>query len=408
MKRSRGQVAPAARRSRRHHLSARPLRAATVEPVSEYSEGQRKPRVAVVFGGRSSEHAISCVTAANVLQVIDRDKYDVVPVGISTSGHWVLESGDPERLSITDGKLPEVDVTAMPVLFGANRELVVSEPGQVPSTLGAVDVVFPLLHGPWGEDGTIQGLLEMSDIRYVGSGVLASAVGMDKHYMKVVFQGAGLEVTPYVVIRDRDWIRDPEACRAAVDALGYPVFVKPCRGGSSLGISKVNSRDELDEAVAVARAHDPKVIVEASAKSPREIEVGVLGGPAGSDPEASVCGEIAVSGGGHAFYDFETKYLPEGEEYTALSVPADLPSEIADEIRAKALIAFDAIEAEGLARVDFFLDADDRVVINEINTMPGFTPTSMFPRLWAASGKDYATLVEHLLTLAMTRPTGLR
>jgi D-alanine-D-alanine ligase len=376
--------------------------------VSEYSESQRKPRVAVVFGGRSSEHAISCVTAANVLQVIDRDKYDVVPVGISTSGHWVLESGDPERLSITDGKLPEVDVTAMPVLFGANRELVVSEPDQVPSTLGEVDVVFPLLHGPWGEDGTIQGLLEMSDIRYVGSGVLASAVGMDKHYMKVVFQAAGLDVTPYVVIRNRDWIRDPDACRAGVDALGYPVFVKPARGGSSLGISKVNSLDELDEAVAVARAHDPKVIVEASAKSPREIEVGVLGGLNGAGPEVSVCGEIAISGGGHDFYDFETKYLPEGEEYTALSVPAELPSEIVDEIRSKALIAFDAIEAEGLARVDFFLDADNRVVINEINTMPGFTPTSMFPRLWAASGKDYAALVEHLLQLAMTRPTGLR
>ncbi|WUJ71274.1 D-alanine--D-alanine ligase [Kribbella soli] len=377
--------------------------------MSEYSsEEQRKPRVAVVFGGRSSEHAISCVTAANVLQVIDRDKYDVVPIGISTSGHWVLESGDPERLSITDGKLPEVDVTAMPVLFGANRELVISEPEQVPSTLGQVDVVFPLLHGPWGEDGTIQGLLEMSDIRYVGSGVLASAVGMDKHYMKVVFQAAGLEVTPYVVIRDRDWTRDQDACREAVDALGYPVFVKPCRGGSSLGISKVNSLDELDEAVAVARAHDPKVIVEASAKSPREIEVGVLGGLNGAKPEVSVCGEIAVSGGGHDFYDFETKYLPEGEEYTALSVPAELPEEIAAEVRAKALTAFDAIDAEGLARVDFFLDADNRVIINEINTMPGFTPTSMFPRLWAASGKDYAALVEHLLQLATTRPTGLR
>ncbi|WP_432878348.1 D-alanine--D-alanine ligase family protein [Kribbella sp. CA-245084] len=377
--------------------------------MSEYSrEEQRKPRVAVVFGGRSSEHAISCVTAANVLQVIDRDKYDVVPIGISTSGHWVLESGDPERLSITDGKLPEVDVTAMPVLFGANRELVISEPEQVPSTLGQVDVVFPLLHGAWGEDGTIQGLLEMSDIRYVGSGVLASAVGMDKHYMKVVFQAAGLEVTPYVVIRDRDWTRDQDACREAVDALGYPVFVKPCRGGSSLGISKVNSLDELDEAVAVARAHDPKVIVEASAKSPREIEVGVLGGLDGAKPEVSVCGEIAISGGGHDFYDFETKYLPEGEEYTALSVPADLPEEIAAEVRAKALTAFDAIDAEGLARVDFFLDADNRVIINEINTMPGFTPTSMFPRLWAASGKDYAALVEHLLSLAMTRNTGLR
>jgi len=362
----------------------------------------------VVFGGRSSEHAISCVTAANVLQAIDRDTYDVVPIGISTSGHWVLESGDPERLSITDGKLPEVDVTALPVLFGANRELVVSEPGTVPSTLGEVDVVFPLLHGPWGEDGTIQGLLEMSDIRYVGAGVLSSAVGMDKHYMKVVFQAAGLEVGPYVVIRDRDWARDPAACRKAVDELGYPVFVKPARGGSSLGISKVNGPDELDDAIVEARAHDPKVIVEASAKDPREIEVGVLGGLDGAPAEVSVCGEAAVSGGGHDFYDFETKYLPEGEDYLSLSVPADLPDDVAAEIRAKALTAFDAIEAEGLARVDFFLDADGRIIINEINTMPGFTPTSMFPRLWAHSGIDYPTLVNRLLTLAMTRPTGLR
>jgi D-alanine-D-alanine ligase len=377
--------------------------------VSEFSRDEKsKPRVAVVFGGRSSEHAISCVTAANVLQAIDRDKYDVVPVGITTSGHWVLESGDPDRLSITDGKLPEVDVTAAPVLFGADRELVVSEPDQVPSTLGEVDVVFPLLHGPWGEDGTLQGLLEMSDIRYVGSGVLASAVGMDKHYMKVVFAAAGLEVGPYVVIRDRDWLRDPEACRSAVEELGFPVFVKPARGGSSLGISKVSSVDELDAAIAEARAHDPKVIVEASVKNPREIEVGVLGGLNGGLPEASVCGEIAISGGGHDFYDFETKYLPEGEEYTALSVPAELPDEIVAEIRAKALTAFDAIEAEGLARVDFFLDGDGRVIINEINTMPGFTPTSMFPRLWAASGLDYPALVDRLLTLAQTRPTGLR
>src|SRR4051794_18124115 len=251
-------------------------------------EEQRKPRVAVVFGGRSSEHAISCVTAANVLQVIDRDKYDVVPVGISTSGHWVLESGDPERLSITDGKLPEVDVTAMPVLFGANRELVVSEPDQVPSTLGEVDVVFPLLHGPWGEDGTIQGLLEMTDIRYVGSGVLASAVGMDKHYMKVVFAAAGLAVTPYVVVRGA------QVDRAAVDALGYPVFVKPARGGSSLGISKVDGPDELDAAIAAARIHDPKVLIEAAATNPREIEVAVLQGLDGGRPEASVCGEITV------------------------------------------------------------------------------------------------------------------
>jgi D-alanine-D-alanine ligase len=377
--------------------------------VSQYSnEANRKPRVAVVFGGRSSEHAISCITAANVLQVIDRDKYEVVPVGITTSGHWVLESGDPEHLSITDGKLPEVDVTALPVVFSGDRELVVSEPGEVPNTLGEVDVVFPLLHGPWGEDGTIQGLLEMSDIRYVGSGVLASAVGMDKHYMKVVLAAAGLEITPYVVIRDRDWTRDPQACREAVDQLGYPVFVKPARGGSSLGISKVDSLAELDDAVAEARAHDPKVLVEAAAKNPREIEVGVLGGLNGAPAEASVCGEIAVSGGGHEFYDFETKYLPEGDEFAELSVPADLPAPIAARIRAQALTAFDAIEGEGLARVDFFLDADERVIVNEINTMPGFTPKSMFPQVWAASGVDYKELVDRLLALALTRPTGLR
>ncbi|MET7282998.1 D-alanine--D-alanine ligase family protein [Kribbella sp. NPDC005582] len=363
---------------------------------------ERKIRVAVVFGGRSSEHAISCVTAANVLQAIDRDKYEVIPIGISTSGHWVLESGDPERLSISDGKLPEVDVTAMPVLFGSNRELVVNAPGAVPDTLGEVDVVFPLLHGPWGEDGTIQGLLEMTDIRYVGSGVLASAVGMDKHYMKVVFAAAGLAVTPYVVVRGA------QVDRAAVDALGYPVFVKPARGGSSLGISKVDGPDELDAAIAAARIHDPKVLIEAAATNPREIEVAVLQGLDGGRPEASVCGEITVSGGGHEFYDFETKYLPEGDDFAALSIPAALPDEVAAQIRAQAVTAFEAIEAEGLARVDFFLQADGRVVINEINTMPGFTPKSMFPLLWNYSGLDYPALVDRLLTLAMTRETGLR
>lgn len=368
---------------------------------------ERKIRVAVVFGGRSSEHAISCVTAAGVLRVIDRERYDVVPVGIGTDGRWVLESGDPERLSITDGKLPEVQA-GLPILFG-QQELVVNEPGEVPRTLGEVDVVLPLLHGPYGEDGTIQGLLEMTGLRYVGAGVLSSAVGMDKQYMKVVFEAAGLEVVPYVVIRARDWRRDAQACRDAVDKLGYPVFVKPSRGGSSLGVSKVSDPDELDDAIAEAQRHDPKVIVEASANDPREIEVGVLGALGGAAPDVSVCGEITINGGGgHDFYDFETKYLPEGEEHVALTVPADLPEETVAQIQAQALTAFDAIEAEGLARVDFFLDADGRVIINEINTMPGFTPTSMFPRLWAASGVDYPALVERLLQLALERPTGLR
>ncbi|WP_442914320.1 D-alanine--D-alanine ligase family protein [Kribbella sp. NBC_01245] len=376
--------------------------------VSQTTEEPRKPRVAIVFGGRSSEHAISCITAANVLRVIDRDKYDVVPIGISTEGQWVLESSDPAHLALTDGRLPTVDIAAAPVLFGSNRELVVSEADQVPQTLGEMDVIFPLLHGPWGEDGTIQGMFEMADMRYVGAGVLASAVGMDKHYMKVIFEAAGLEVTPYVVIRARDWQRDAQSRREAVGKLGYPVFVKPARGGSSLGVSKVNGPDELDDAVAVAQRHDPKVIVEASATRPREIEVGILGRVDGEPADVSVCAEIVVQGGGHDFYDFETKYLPEGEQFTTLSVPADLPPAIAEEIRAKALIAFDAIECEGLARVDFFLDAANRVIVNEINTMPGFTPQSMFPRVWAASGIDYTELVDRLITLALTRPTGLR
>src|SRR5215207_9101407 len=276
--------------------------------------GGAKPRVAVLFGGRSSEHAVSCVTAAGVLGAINKDKYEVIPIGIAKTGQWVLAAGDTAQWSLAASSLPEVAPSQKTVTLaeiGGEHQLIVASPNEVPQELGAVDVVFPLLHGPWGEDGTLQGLLEMSDIRYVGAGVLASAVGMDKHYMKVVFEAAGLEVTPYVVIRARDWQRDAQACRDAVDKLGYPVFVKPARGGSSLGISKVAAPDELDDAVAEAQRHDAKVIVEASARDPREIEVGVLGSVDGGTPEVSVCGEISVSGGGHDFYDFETKYLPE-------------------------------------------------------------------------------------------------
>src|SRR4051794_39947511 len=222
----------------------------------------RKPRIAVVFGGRSSEHAVSCSTAASVLSVIDRSAYDVVPIGISTEGKWVLESGDAERLALTAGHVPEVDSTSAAVVVSQDptrREITVAEPGETPHELGEVDVVFPLLHGPWGEDGTIQGLFEVAGIRYVGSGVLASAVGMDKHYMKVVLAGAGLPVMPYVVIKPRQWEDDPALARDAVKSLGYPVFVKPARGGSSLGITKVHHEEELDAAVAHAREFDPKV-----------------------------------------------------------------------------------------------------------------------------------------------------
>ena len=369
----------------------------------------KRPRVAVVFGGRSSEHAISCITAGSVLNAIDAERYDVVPIGITSEGRWVLESGDPERLALKSADaLPQVDASRASVALSnedGSSQLVVHEPSSVPRTLGEVDVVFPLLHGPWGEDGTIQGLLEMAGVRYVGAGVLASAVGMDKHYMKVVFQAQGLPVLPYAVITPRQWETDPAACREAVGALGYPVFVKPCRGGSSIGISKVHDASELDDAIEEARSHDPKVLVEAAAVGGREVECGVIQGLGGEPPEASVVAEISIDSS-HEFYDFAAKYLP--EEHTELAVPADLPDRVAKRIRDLSVQAFEALSCEGLARVDFFVLSDDRVVINEINTMPGFTPSSMFPRMWAASGLDYPALVDRLIQLALERGTGLR
>lgn len=369
----------------------------------------RKPRIAVVFGGRSSEHAISCVTAGSVLQAINPDRYDVVPIGITREGRWVLESAEPSRLAITSATaLPEVDSSRATVALsgaGAASELVVHQPGAVPQALGEVDVVFPVLHGPWGEDGTIQGLLEMAGVRYVGAGVLASAVGMDKHYMKIVLQAQGLPVLPYTVITARAWEVDRAACLESVDSLGYPVFVKPCRGGSSFGISKVHQRSELEAAVKEAALHDPKVLVEVSAEGGREIECGVIQGFGTNPPDTSVAAEIAITGD-HEFYDFAAKYLP--EEHTDLRVPADLTPAVAERVGELSARAFEALGCEGLARVDFFLLPDDRLVINELNTMPGFTPTSMFPRMWAATGLDYPALVDRLVQLALHRDTGLR
>jgi D-alanine-D-alanine ligase len=380
--------------------------------MTHNESNQPRPRVAVVFGGRSSEHSVSCATAASVLGAIDPTSYEVIPVGISTEGKWVLEATDADRLAITVGKeLPEVDPKRATVALtsGSQSELVVTEPGQVPSTLGEVDVVFPLLHGPWGEDGTIQGLFEMAEVRYVGAGVLASAVGMDKHYMKLVLQAHGLPVLPYAVLRDRDWRVDRPACEETVRTLGYPVFVKPARGGSSLGISKVADASGLVAAVEHARGYDPKVLVEPAAVDGREIECGVLGSLVGGEPEPSVVAEILVDDT-YEFYDFEAKYL--GEEHVELQVPASLPPHVETQVRDLSVRAFEAIGSEGLARVDFFYlpsaDPTADLVINEINTMPGFTPRSMFPRLWAASGLDYAALVDRLLQLALRRGTGLR
>ena len=369
----------------------------------------RKTRVALVFGGRSSEHAVSCATAAGVMRAIDRDAYDVIPIGIARDGHWVLSDGDPARLELTAGQTPEVSSSAAGVvvpLGTSDRSLTVQEPGQVPRSLGEVDVVFPLLHGPFGEDGTIQGMLELADIRYVGSGVLASAAGMDKHYMKVVFSGAGIPVGPYAVITDAQWRRDRAAALDAVGALSYPLFVKPARAGSSMGITKVTDPGDLEAAIEAARAHDRKVIVEQGI-SGREIECAVLQGRDGAPPRTSEVGEIEVDrDGGHDFYDFEAKYLE--EQGVTLSCPAKVPDDVSAEVRRLAAAAFEALGCEGLARVDCFYTDRGDVIVNEINTMPGFTPHSMYPQMWAASGLEYPELIDELITLALERPTGLR
>ncbi|WP_420178335.1 D-alanine--D-alanine ligase family protein [Paenarthrobacter sp. TA1.8] len=367
-----------------------------------------RPRVAILFGGRSSEHAVSCVTAAGVMGAIDKNKYEVIPIGIAKSGQWVLASGDTSDWSLASAALPEVAPSGRTVTLaevGGEHQLIVTEPNAVPQELGSVDVVFPLLHGPWGEDGTIQGLLELSDTRYVGAGVLASAVGMDKHFMKVVFESAGLSVGPYVAVTDREWTTDAEAVRKRVDKLGYPVFVKPARAGSSMGISKVDSMEGLDAAIEEARRHDLKLVIEAGIVG-REIECAVLQGRGTDAPRTSMPGEIAVATGEHQFYDFAAKYVEDGA--AALSCPADMPDEAIARVRELAAVAFDAVGAEGLSRVDFFYTPAGELIINEINTMPGFTPKSMYPQMWAASGLDYGDLIDELIHLALTRKTGLR
>ncbi|NCT90594.1 D-alanine--D-alanine ligase [Cellulomonas sp. APG4] len=368
-----------------------------------------RPRVAVVFGGRSGEHGISCATAGGVLAAIDRERYDVVPVGITRTGRWVLVEDEPERWRITDGRLPEVtDAHGAEVLLPRSTEdteLTVVRAGAVPSVLGRVDVVLPLLHGPYGEDGTLQGMLDLAGVRYVGAGVLASAVGMDKHYMKLVLAGQGIPVAPYTVLRPGAWERDPAPWTAAVEALGLPVFVKPARAGSSLGISRVDDLADLPAAVAAAQEHDPKVLVEAGVQG-REVECAVLGGRDGAQPRTSLPGEIVVLDPEHAFYDFEAKYLD--EDGVALSCPADLPQDVIERVRDLAARTFEAIGCEGLARVDTFVTEGGDVVVNEINTMPGFTPYSMYPRMWEATGLAYPDLIDELLQLALARGTGLR
>ena len=341
-------------------------------------------RVAVVYGGRSSEHAISCVSAGSILRHLDPDRFEVIPVGITAEGTWLRTDARPEDLAITDRRLPAVTgQSETPLALAAE-------------ILASVDVVFPVLHGPYGEDGTIQGLLELADVPYVGAGVFASAAGMDKEFAKKVFGAAGLPIGDYVVLRPRQ--DSPSAEDLA--RLGFPLFVKPARGGSSIGVSRVVSAGDLPAAIAEARRHDPKVIIETAIEG-RELECGVLEFPDGS-VQASTIGEIKVPGVG--VYDFDTKYLDDAAE---LDVPAVLDDGTADELRQLAIATFTALDCQGLARVDFFL-TEHGPVVNEINTMPGFTTISMFPRMWGASGVDYPTLLGTMVDTALARGTGLR
>ncbi len=363
----------------------------------------RSPRrtVAVLFGGRSSEHEVSCTTAGGVLGAIDRERWDVVAVGIGRDGSWTLQSSDPSDWALTEVGMPHVVPSSHRVLLPAAADTATwrREDDGVVTALADVDVAFPLLHGPWGEDGTIQGAMELVDVRYVGSGVLASAIGMDKQFMKAAFRAQGLPVADDVVIAPGD---SPGAFRAQIEALGLPVFVKPARAGSSMGISRVDSWDELDAAVAGAITHDPKVLIERG-MSGREIETAVLGARDGV--RTSMPGEI-VTAGDHAFYDFHAKYFD--TDHVRLDCPAVLAPDDAARIREFAARAYAAVAAEGIARVDVFYAPDGTVTVNEINTMPGFTPTSMYPRMWSATGVTYPELVEELLQAALSRSTGLR
>jgi len=344
-----------------------------------------KKTVAIICGGRSSEHEISCLSAGGVLAGLDKARFDAVLIGITKSGNWVHLPLD-YPLTIVDGVLPIVDESATPLVADVHGFSVNGAPLNI-------DIVFPALHGPYGEDGTIQGFLETADIAYVGSGVMASGAAMDKAFSKIVFAAAGMHVAKGIVVTSDDW-------RSRIDSLQYPVFVKPARGGSSRGTHKVKSADALAGALEDAFAFDRKVMIEGAIIG-REIECAVL--ERNGVVEASLVGEIVIDTR-FEFYDFEAKYL---DDATTVNLPANIPSSASDEIRTQAIQAFKALGCSGLARVDFFYTENNEVVINEINTMPGFTSTSMYPKLMAATGVDYTTLISALIDTALDRTNGV-
>lgn len=360
-----------------------------------------KLRVALLFGGRSSEHSISCATAAGVMGAIDRDKYELIPIGITQKGQFTLAEDNRDRFKLpAPGEpLPVVEFEGRSIEFNfdGSHELTLIE-GESRSSLGKIDVVFPVLHGQYGEDGTMQGLLELFGAPYVGNGVFASAAGMDKEFTKALFLQAGVPATPHIVVRANDMLGNPEGVVAkARDLGGLPLFVKPARAGSSVGVSKVSDWAQFGPAVAEALKHDSKCVIEHGLVG-REVEVAVLSGRNGSEPRVTIAGEIIVKG--REFYDFEAKYRD--DKAVDLVIPASLTDAELSEMQNIARRAFKSLDCTGLARVDFFLTTDG-FFVNEINTMPGFTPISMFPSLWQESGLAYADLIDELIQLALER-----
>jgi D-alanine-D-alanine ligase len=356
-----------------------------------------KIRVAVLFGGKSNEHSISVATASGVLGAIDSSKYDVVPVGITQAGVFVPFSGDPESLSLANGlKTIEHEGSTIRFAMDGSRELFETCPNGTEKSLGVIDVVMPLLHGTYGEDGTMQGFLELVGVPYVGNGVLGSAAAMDKEFSKALFKAAGIPSPDYAVVTKSDMLNNPESALARIKDLGkLPFFVKPARSGSSVGITKVSSLAEVPAALEEAFKHDDKIVIEVGVAG-REIECGVLDALDGGALRVSVAGEITVSG--REFYDFEAKYVD--SDAATLICPADITSDELAKMQQMARKAFKALGCKGLARVDFFL-TDNGFMVNEINTMPGFTSISMFPRCWQESGLSYPDLIDELISLAL-------
>lgn len=362
---------------------------------------KKKIRVGIIFGGRSGEHEVSLASAQAVMNNLDPEKYEVVPIGITKSGQWLLGT-EPAKLiaarQSVERHAEEAAQTVTSVTFTGDPtvgQLIPIEGQQRLGDEGKIDVILPVLHGTYGEDGTLQGLLDMANVPYVGCGVLGAAVGMDKEKMKMIFESAHLPNVKYLVFRRNQWERSPESILDQIEAqLGYPNFVKPVNLGSSVGINKAHNREELAHAMRVAAEYDRKIIIEQNINC-REFECAVLGN---DEPLASVVGEIVAS---NEFYDYNAKYI---DNKSQVIIPADIPQQTAEEMRRYAVEAFLALDLSGLSRIDFFIDKDSgKVYINEVNTLPGFTEISMYPKLWEASGVPYAELLDRLIELALER-----